>query len=71
MTVIPFCPCMHKPDYEGGLPLGKDDEGMLTWGPHECDVLDAGQIYAAVAGHRRTCERQPELRSEPVSGEAP
>ena len=61
LTVIPFCECFHKPDYEGGRPLGKDDDGVLTWGAHECDVLDSEQVYAVVAGHRRECRLQPEL----------
>ena len=61
VRVIPFCECFHKPDYEGGRPMGKDDDGMLWWRPHEYDVLSTEEVYAAVAGHRKACELQPDL----------
>jgi hypothetical protein len=59
--VIPFCECFHRPDYEGGHPLGKNDDGTLSWKPDECIVLSTEETYAAVANHRRACQLQPEL----------
>ena len=63
MNVVPFCQCMHKPDYEGGKPMGKDDDGTVNWRDGEYDVLSTEEVYAAVAGHRRVCRLQPDLLS--------
>ena len=67
MLVLPFCECFHKPDYEGGRPLGKDDDGALVWQVYECVPLDNEQVYVEVAAHRKACLVQPDLlsRSEP------
>ena len=54
---------MHKPDYEGGKPMGKDDDGTVNWRDGEYDVLSTEEVYAAVAGHRRVCRLQPDLLS--------
>ena len=56
--MVPFCPCMHAPDYEGGQPMG---EVALAWRDGEYDVLSTEEVYVAVAGHRRVCQLQPDL----------
>jgi hypothetical protein len=58
-TVVPFCECMHRADYEGGKPLG---ECTLAWRFGEFDVLDSEDVYVAVAGHRTECLLAPELK---------
>ena len=58
VDVVPFCQCMHAPDYEGGRPGGSV---TLAWRDGEYDVLSTEQTYTAVAGHRRACELQPDL----------
>lgn len=49
---------MHKPDYEGGKPMG---ERHLGWDRNEYEVLDMEQVYCAVSAHRRVCLLQPDL----------
>ena len=49
---------MHRPDYEGGKPMG---ELTLGWNPGEYDVLSSEQVYVEVAGHRARCQVQPDL----------
>lgn len=60
--MVPFCPCMHKPDYEGGKPMGVL---TLTWHRAEYEVLDLGQAYARVSEHRRCCGLQADLLDSP------
>lgn len=59
--MIPFCDCFHKPDYEGGKPLGAEDDGTLAWSIHEYEVLSSEQVYVEVARHRGQCLLQPDM----------
>ena len=58
VELVPFCPCMHAPDYEGGQPMGSV---TLAWRDGEYDVLSTEAVYVAVAAHRSTCRLQPDL----------
>lgn len=54
---------MHKPDSEGGKPMG---ERHLGWDRNEYEVLDMEQVYCAVSEHRRRCRLQPDLLLPPA-----
>jgi hypothetical protein len=61
--LVPFCECMHAPDYDGGKPMGSV---TLTWRDGEYDVLSSETVYAAVANHRRECRLQADMFPDTV-----
>ena len=63
VNLIPFCPCMHQPDYAGGKPGGQEE---LSWRAEEYDVLSTEEVYATVAEHRAVCTLQPDLFADEV-----